>query len=569
MRGSPFAYACAGYAVLAFAACSGHSEHPSTAGSDVAPRGTTFTLFALAELRGQIGPCGCTSDPLGDIARTAQLIDDARQQGPVVVLDAGSLLYSQSPIPSQLRAQEELKADLLRKVYETQLHVAAVGLGPADLANGKQSIRLPREVVDVSDPAIPVDAPKLIDAGGAKLGVFGVIARGALGSAADVVVGDPVATGKAAVAELRGKGAQVVVGLVQAASRRDAADLVKAIGGIDFAIGGLGLDAPEPKDVPVEAEKLSDASWLVVPGNRGQVVSRLDISIDPQGGTFVDAIGKAGAAARIAALDQRLADLDAELARFAADKDADAKFVATKRAERDRLATQRDQLAKHPLVAPAHGGYFTLDQVKINKLLACNLPVQSAIADYDRASGEANVAAAANQPPLPVPPGKATYVGMAQCADCHQEQVDFWKKTVHANAWQTLVERGQQFDLSCIGCHVTGFDKPGGSTLAHNDTLRDVTCEVCHGPGSIHVAKGGNEKPLALDAGPATDLCATQCHTKEHSDTFQYEAYLRDITGKGHAEKVRAKLGDGPTGHQLRTAALDKAGRAIGKGCTK
>ncbi len=110
---------------------------------------------------------------------------------------------------------------------------------------------------------------------------------------------------------------------------------------------------------------------------------------------------------------------------------------------------------------------------------------------------------------------------------------------------------------------------PGGSSLGHNDTLRDVQCEVCHGPGSIHVAKGGNEKPLALDAKPSTDLCASQCHTHEHSDTFQYEAYLRDITGKGHAEKLRAKLGDGPTGHALRSAALDKAGRNLGKGCTR
>ena len=150
---------------------------------------------------------------------------------------------------------------------------------------------MPREVVDVSDPAIPTEAPKVIDAGGAKLGVFGVVARGALGSAANVAVGDPVATGKAAVAELRGKGAQVVVGLVQAESRRDAADLVRAIGGIDFAIGGLGLDAPEPADVPIEAEKLGDG-LVIIPGNRGQVISRLDITVDPQGGHFADAIAR-------------------------------------------------------------------------------------------------------------------------------------------------------------------------------------------------------------------------------------------------------------------------------------
>jgi len=140
---------------------------------------------------------------------------------------------------------------------------------------------------------------------------------------------------------------------------------------------------------------------------------------------------------------------------------------------------------------------------------------------------------------------------------------------VHATAWKTLEDRGQQFDLDCIGCHVTGWDRPGGSNLAHNDKLRDVQCETCHGPGSIHVAKGGLEKPSAVKLAPPQDLCASQCHTKEHSDTFQLEAYLRDVIGPGHGEEARKKLGDGPTGAQLRKAGLDKAGRSLGAGCTR
>jgi hypothetical protein len=44
---------------------------------------------------------------------------------------------------------------------------------------------------------------------------------------------------------------------------------------------------------------------------------------------------------------------------------------------------------------------------------------------------------------------------------------------------------------------------------------------------------------------------------------------LRDIVGKGHGEDVRKKLGDGPTGHELRHAALAKAGTVLGSGCTR
>jgi hypothetical protein len=96
-----------------------------------------------------------------------------------------------------------------------------------------------------------------------------------------------------------------------------------------------------------------------------------------------------------------------------------------------------------------------------------------------------------------------------------------------------------------------------------------VQCEVCHGPGSIHAAKGGEEKPFAIIRNPKQDLCATQCHTPEHSDTFEYKAYMRDVLGPGHGEEFKKTLGDGPTGRELRSAALDKAGRTLGEGCVK
>jgi hypothetical protein len=255
--------------------------------------------------------------------------------------------------------------------------------------------------------------------------------------------------------------------------------------------------------------------------------------------------------------------------KFAADKDADPTFVAQKQAEKTQLAAERQALVEHPVVVPARGGYFTLEQIRVNKLLACSASVQDAIKAFDRAAAQANVKAAGDAPVKPVAKGEASYVGREQCEDCHAPETEFWKTTVHAGAWKTLVDRGQELDLDCIGCHVTGWDKRGGSNLVHNDTLRDVQCETCHGPGSIHVAKGGNEKPAAIRRNPPESFCARECHTKEHSDTFQYEAYLRDVTGKGHGDDLRAKLGDGPTGHSLRSAALDKAGRNLGAGCTR
>src|SRR5690348_13341427 len=105
---------------VAAACCSKSEVNHGAPAAQQAPSKPAFTLFALAEVRGQIGPCGCTSDPLGDISRTTKLVDEARAQGPVLVVDAGSLLYSQTPIPPQLAAQEQLKADLLANIYQKQ-----------------------------------------------------------------------------------------------------------------------------------------------------------------------------------------------------------------------------------------------------------------------------------------------------------------------------------------------------------------------------------------------------------------------------------------------------------------
>jgi hypothetical protein len=550
------------------AACSprsGPSGDGSGSNGSAAPTGTTFTLFALAEVRGQIEPCGCTTDPLGDISRTSRMIADARARGPVVVVDAGGLLYSKAPVPAHLVAQEELKADLLASLYQDTLMVAAVGIGRMDLAAGPSRTRVPRSAANLVGDAIRREAPRVIDAGGAKVGVFGVVAPAAAGDG--VEAGDPITAGKAAIADLKKKGAAVVVALVQAPSKKDAFDIVRGFGGgVDLAVLGLGAMAPEPADVSPRAEDV-DGTWVVIPGNRGQVVSRLEVTVRPGGKGLVDAIGPAAAAAELASIDVQLRALDEQLDAFAKDPAADPAFVATKQAERVQLAAERDALAASPVRRPAAGSYFTLDQVRITKKLACDAAVDEAKATYDRAAGEANVKAAADAPPLPVPKGTATYVGGSACSDCHGEQAEFWDKTKHAGAWETLEERGKQFDFDCIGCHVVGWDKPGGSTLANNEPYRDVQCEVCHGPGSIHVDKDGAKGTIAR--APAPELCATQCHTKEHSDTFALEPYLRDIVGPGHGEKRRKALGDGPTGQELRAAGLAKAGAALGEGCRK
>src|SRR5688572_25859981 len=96
--------------VLALGACpgSGGPRKPPDAAHE-----RTVAIFGLAEMRGQIEPCGCNTNPLGDLARTAALVAASRAEGPTVVVDAGSLLYTAAKLNEQRLPQERLKSDLL------------------------------------------------------------------------------------------------------------------------------------------------------------------------------------------------------------------------------------------------------------------------------------------------------------------------------------------------------------------------------------------------------------------------------------------------------------------------
>ena len=100
----------------------------------------------------------------------------------------------------------------------------------------------------------------------------------------------------------------------------------------------------------------------------------------------------------------------------------------------------------------------------------------------------------------------------------------------HAKAYQTLANINQQYDPECIVCHVVGLNFKTGFVSESSPTdLRDVGCEVCHGPASKHVASqlsGGK----AVPPGQPQFRCI-DCHTPEHSVGYAgHEAeYLQKI----------------------------------------
>ena len=556
------AFMVSGLCALTLACGSGNGkgkDAPSGEGGD------RVVLFVTTEMKGTIEPCGCNSDPMGDLARTAQLVDDARKTGAqVLLLDGGSLLFTHLPIPPEKAEAERLKSELLVSLFTGKLQAAAIGLGPFDLSMGAEAVRPPRHAANLTSKGVATEPPEIIQAGKLKVGVFGVVSPQAV-AAGKLEAGDPVAAARTAVADLRERGADLVVALAHMI-RKDARELARQVDGIDFVV--VGQNAPSAPDKLIEAAEQLGGAWLVQPADRGQVVARLDVTVRGRG-PFADAVGEVRAKAQVTDVEARAAELRADLARWKDDPSADRAFVGEKQKELAALEAERDRLKASPLQIPDKGSWFTLSQIRVRKRLACDRDVVAKKTELDRVSGEANLVAARKAGPQPAPPeGKSGFAGIEECGSCHREAVEFWNETVHARAWETLEKLGKAASYDCVSCHVSGWDEPGGSNLGHNETLRDVQCEVCHGPAALHVDALGKEKPPTMVLRTPEDRCKT-CHNEEHSDTFQYEAYLRDVTGPGHGEAFRKQLGDGPTGKQLRSAALEKAGRELGAGCAK
>jgi len=96
---------------------------------------------------------------------------------------------------------------------------------------------------------------------------------------------------------------------------------------------------------------------------------------------------------------------------------------------------------------------------------------------------------------------------------------------------ETLSTQFKEFNLDCVSCHVTGYGKPGGSTVTFNGTLQNVQCEECNGPGSLH-AKSPKKKDLIV-AKPSTDVCLA-CHHPPHVEAFDAKEKMKLVLGKGH-----------------------------------
>ncbi|UCG14720.1 MAG: cytochrome c family protein [Deltaproteobacteria bacterium] len=121
-----------------------------------------------------------------------------------------------------------------------------------------------------------------------------------------------------------------------------------------------------------------------------------------------------------------------------------------------------------------------------------------------------------------------TYVGSEACKDCHEtEHANFMTFAKKAHSFKSILAMRKGLTdkefRECFACHTTGYGKHGGfSSEEQTPHLKNAGCEVCHGPGSVHIE---TEDPEDIKGSLTAKDCEI-CHNSERVAAFNYKPLI-------------------------------------------
>lgn len=496
-------------------------------------------LVVLTDLDGYLEPCGCTSRPLGGIDRLAARLAAIRADGvPTLLVAAGNLFFHGAPHgvdAARALDQEVWRAETVSEVLG-QLELAAAAPGPLDFGYGTDrfeqlatAARFPLlaagvRLADETPERVALVPSVLREVGERKVGLIGLTdlsgPDGALPERVQLEA-ELREAGRQAVHALRERGADLVVALVQG-DRRSARRLA-GIEGIDFLVQG-GLDEASASP-PVTGE----GAVVLNAARQGHGVTVVDLWRRGDGG-YRD-VSVWTRETQLAHIMDTVAALRLRIAEWEADSRTDGADVAQQRARLARLEEEAAALGRAPGV---DGNVFSARFDELGPEAPRDPEIRRVVEGYDARVNAHNQRIFADWRPEPPQEGQPRYVGSQTCASCHGAAVRWWRGTPHGHAYATLANQNKNFNLSCVGCHVTGYLQPGGSTVTHVAGLEDVGCESCHGPASMHVSDPTGAS-VNVSRAPEQSLCRG-CHNPEHSDRFHFETYRQLLIAPGHGQ---------------------------------
>ncbi len=120
------------------------------------------------------------------------------------------------------------------------------------------------------------------------------------------------------------------------------------------------------------------------------------------------------------------------------------------------------------------------------------------------------------------------YVGSFTCKNCHKkEYTSFMTYAKKSRSFESIerMKKGLTEDelKKCYFCHTTGYGKAGGFVSPEKTPhLKNAGCEVCHGPGEVHVK---TRNPENIMRHLTVEDC-NACHTVKRVRAFRYRPMI-------------------------------------------
>ncbi len=119
----------------------------------------------------------------------------------------------------------------------------------------------------------------------------------------------------------------------------------------------------------------------------------------------------------------------------------------------------------------------------------------------------------------------ANIIPPEDCRSCHAKQYENFKAGPHIKALKTLEDKGQEYNLDCLSCHVV-YDYT-------NDKMYSLQCISCHQEMTpLHGFRRQAGKPdVATPVAKATYEFCARCHTPEQSVPFKehFKEYIEKV----------------------------------------
>jgi hypothetical protein len=487
-------------------------------------------VYLFSNLAGALEPCGCRKDMLGGIDHAAALLAAGRAEAPQrLLLGAGPLLFQDPELDPTRGDQDVWKAGAIAdSLADLQLGAWAPGLndlaaGPTRLTELAERTRARLLAANLHIPGVPFASTASFEVGGYRVGVAGIGASSDPSSAAPALA--------EAERALQAAGAQIRVALVST-PRGEGLRLAEKVPGFSLLVLGNAQESGDGNDAPAAPTLVGD-TLVVQTSNHLQTLAYVDFFVKGDDFSFQDGMGLQ-LEERRQSIERRVAELDRRLAAWRAEQPPAQERISGAERDREKLARELGSLAA-PVTTS--GSVFRYHLVEVRESAGSDAAVAARMSDYYRRVNAYNREAFRDRTPAPAAPGSAHYVGASVCASCHVEADGFWRGTQHGRAYQTLATQFKEFNLDCVGCHVTGYNRPGGSTVTHVDALKDVQCESCHGPGSRHAESAGSTELIRLR--PEASVCRGCHHAPHVADDWSIEQAWPRIVGPGHGASSR------------------------------